>query len=115
MSFPFYVITQLRHPPDRICHHCSQRFDFKYYLCSLSYLVFYVGPQEQTVSQITDFQKLFLSAGFLAYAGVLIAISLSIIFYFGPKYVFIFIFSHFILIWAAQTWQKEHVMVYFCL
>ncbi|KII92725.1 hypothetical protein PLICRDRAFT_37525 [Plicaturopsis crispa FD-325 SS-3] len=44
------------------------------------------GPQEQTVGQITDFQKLFLSPGFLVYAGVLIAVSLSIVFYFGPKY-----------------------------
>ena len=57
----------------------------------------YVGPQEQTVSQITAFQKLFLAPGFLSYAGVLIAASLSIIFYFGPKYVFVSV-SYFLLI-----------------
>ncbi|KAA1471864.1 DUF803-domain-containing protein [Dentipellis sp. KUC8613] len=44
------------------------------------------SPPEPTVGQIREFQKLFLSVGFLVYAGVLIAIALSIIFYFGPKY-----------------------------
>jgi hypothetical protein len=53
----------------------------------------HLGPQEQTVSQITDFQKLFLAPGFVCYAGVLIATSLSIIFYFGPKYVFVLLSS----------------------
>lgn len=45
------------------------------------------GPQEQSVGQITQFQKMFLSPGFLAYGSVLIAASLIIIFYFGPRYV----------------------------
>ncbi|KAF9241803.1 magnesium transporter NIPA-domain-containing protein [Melanogaster broomeanus] len=44
------------------------------------------GPQEQTPSQISEFQKMFIAPGFLAYIGVLIAIALSIIIYFGPKY-----------------------------
>lgn len=45
------------------------------------------GPQEETIGQITAFQKLFLAPGFLVYIGVLFAISFSIIFYFGPKSV----------------------------
>ena len=44
------------------------------------------GPQEQSIGEITVFQKLFLSPGFLAYTGVLIVASLSIIFYFAPRY-----------------------------
>ncbi|EGO00436.1 hypothetical protein SERLA73DRAFT_181034 [Serpula lacrymans var. lacrymans S7.3] len=44
------------------------------------------GPQEKTVSQIVEFEKLFIAPGFLAYASTMIAISLSIVFYFGPKY-----------------------------
>jgi hypothetical protein len=48
---------------------------------------FLQGPQEQSVGQITQFQKMFLAPGFLAYGSVLIAASLTIIFYFGPKYV----------------------------
>ncbi|ESK88765.1 duf803 domain membrane protein [Moniliophthora roreri MCA 2997] len=44
------------------------------------------GPKEETVGQIRDFQKLFLAPGFLAYASVLIAASLVIIFFFAPKY-----------------------------
>ena len=49
------------------------------------------GPQEETIGQITAFQKLFLAPGFLAYIGVLFAISFSIIFYFGPRCVFSFV------------------------
>ncbi|KAF5337657.1 hypothetical protein D9758_012997 [Tetrapyrgos nigripes] len=44
------------------------------------------GPSEQSVGQIREFQKLFLAPGFLAYASVLIAAALVIIFYFGPRY-----------------------------
>jgi len=44
------------------------------------------GPQEATVGEIEAFQKLFLAPGFLAWGGCLIAASLSIIIYFGPKY-----------------------------
>ncbi|KLO15377.1 DUF803-domain-containing protein [Schizopora paradoxa] len=44
------------------------------------------GPQEASVGQITEFQKLFLAPGFLVYIGVLISASLVIIFYFAPKH-----------------------------
>ncbi|THU83461.1 DUF803-domain-containing protein [Dendrothele bispora CBS 962.96] len=44
------------------------------------------GPSEQSVGQITEFQKLFLAPGFLVYGSVLIAAALVIIFYFGPRY-----------------------------
>ncbi|THG95295.1 hypothetical protein EW026_g6339 [Hermanssonia centrifuga] len=44
------------------------------------------GPSEQSVGQITQFQALFLSPGFLAYGSVLIAAALVIIFYFAPRY-----------------------------
>jgi hypothetical protein len=43
------------------------------------------GPQEATVGEIVQFQKLFLSVGFLVYASLLIAASLVIIFIFAPK------------------------------
>ncbi|KAF9227120.1 DUF803-domain-containing protein [Gyrodon lividus] len=44
------------------------------------------GPQEQTPSDILIFKDMFLAPGFLAYISVLIAIAMSIIIYFGPKY-----------------------------
>ncbi|KAE9400290.1 DUF803-domain-containing protein [Gymnopus androsaceus JB14] len=44
------------------------------------------GPNENSVGQIKEFQKLFLAPGFISYASVLIAISLTIIFYFAPRY-----------------------------
>jgi hypothetical protein len=44
------------------------------------------APPEQSIGQIEEFQKLFLALGFLAYIGVLISISLSVIFYFGPRH-----------------------------
>ncbi|KDR67775.1 hypothetical protein GALMADRAFT_146799 [Galerina marginata CBS 339.88] len=47
---------------------------------------YYPGPQEQTVGQITEFQKLFLAPGFLSFISVLIVTSLVIIFFFAPKY-----------------------------
>ncbi|KAF9483113.1 DUF803-domain-containing protein [Pholiota conissans] len=56
-------------------------------LCILgSVIIALNGPQEQTVGQITEFQKLFLSPGFLAYISVLITASVVIVFYFAPKY-----------------------------
>ncbi|KAF8629284.1 hypothetical protein AX15_003531 [Amanita polypyramis BW_CC] len=56
-------------------------------LCILgSVIIALNGPKEQSVGQIRQFQKLFLSPGFLAYGSVLIVASLTIIFYFGPKY-----------------------------
>ncbi|KAG8813099.1 hypothetical protein FRC17_001679 [Serendipita sp. 399] len=44
------------------------------------------GPKEATVGQILEFQKLFLSPGFLVWGGVVIVASLVIIFYFAPRY-----------------------------
>lgn len=44
------------------------------------------GPSEQSVGQITEFQKLFLAPGFLVYASILITAALVIIFYFAPRY-----------------------------
>ncbi|KAH8798005.1 magnesium transporter NIPA-domain-containing protein, partial [Flagelloscypha sp. PMI_526] len=44
------------------------------------------GPHEETVGQITEFQKLFISPGFLAYAGVLIVSSVVIVVFVAPKY-----------------------------
>ncbi|KAH7888953.1 magnesium transporter NIPA-domain-containing protein [Phlebopus sp. FC_14] len=44
------------------------------------------GPQEQTPSEISQFKSLFLAPGFLAYISVLVAIALSIVIYFGPRY-----------------------------
>ena len=51
-------------------------------------LTLYSGPQESTPSEISEFKVLFLSPGFLAYASVLVAIALSIIIYFGPRFEF---------------------------
>ncbi|THH17686.1 hypothetical protein EW146_g3188 [Bondarzewia mesenterica] len=56
-------------------------------LCILgSTIIALNGPQENSVGQITEFQKLFLAPGFLSYASVSIVAALVIIFYFGPKY-----------------------------
>ncbi|EJF65229.1 hypothetical protein DICSQDRAFT_152481 [Dichomitus squalens LYAD-421 SS1] len=56
-------------------------------LCVLgSVIIALNGPQEASVGQITQFQKLFLSPGFLVYGGILITAALVIIFYFAPKY-----------------------------
>ncbi|KAH8118976.1 DUF803-domain-containing protein [Phellopilus nigrolimitatus] len=74
------------------------------------------GPQEPSVGQIRDFEKLFVSAGFLSYAGVLIAISLVIIFYFAPKYgkksmlwylMFNYWFIYFLMAFVAITLITE--------
>lgn len=45
------------------------------------------GPQEPTVGEITEFQKLFLAPGFLVWIGILIATALTIVFYFAPRFV----------------------------
>ncbi|KAI5121570.1 hypothetical protein M0805_000750 [Coniferiporia weirii] len=56
-------------------------------LCILgSVIIALNGPQESSVGQIREFEKLFIAPGFLAYAGVLIVAALVIIFYFAPKY-----------------------------
>ncbi|KAI0076037.1 DUF803-domain-containing protein [Panus rudis PR-1116 ss-1] len=44
------------------------------------------GPQEESIGQITEFQKLFLAPGFLTYGSVLIAAALVIVIYFAPRY-----------------------------
>ncbi|TDL17285.1 DUF803-domain-containing protein [Rickenella mellea] len=56
-------------------------------LCIIGSIIIALNtPQEATVGQITEFQKLFLAPGFLVYASCLIIASLVIIFVFGPKY-----------------------------
>ncbi|KAH9931173.1 magnesium transporter NIPA-domain-containing protein [Epithele typhae] len=56
-------------------------------LCVLgSVIIALNGPQEESIGQIREFQKLFLSPGFLIYGGILIASALVIIFYFAPRY-----------------------------
>ena len=40
----------------------------------------------QSIGEITEFQKLFLSPGFLVYGSVLILSALAIILYFAPRY-----------------------------
>ncbi|KAG9316865.1 magnesium transporter NIPA-domain-containing protein [Chiua virens] len=67
------------------CHHCSQRHALSQWFSLLS-LIPSLGPQEQTPSLISDFKKMFIAPGFLAYISVLITIALSIIVYFGPKH-----------------------------
>ncbi|KAG8214146.1 DUF803-domain-containing protein [Butyriboletus roseoflavus] len=58
--------------------------------CSLciigSVIIALNGPQEQTPSEISEFELLFIAPSFLAYISVLITIALSIIIYFGPKH-----------------------------
>ncbi|KAF8133038.1 magnesium transporter NIPA-domain-containing protein [Mycena galopus ATCC 62051] len=44
------------------------------------------GPSEASVGQILDFEKLFLSVGFLVYAGILISAALGIIFFAAPRW-----------------------------
>ncbi|KAF7321615.1 DUF803-domain-containing protein [Mycena kentingensis (nom. inval.)] len=56
-------------------------------LCILgSVIIALNGPSEETVGQITEFQKLFISVGFLIYAGILIVASLIIVFYAAPRW-----------------------------
>ncbi|ODN77443.1 hypothetical protein L202_04621 [Cryptococcus amylolentus CBS 6039] len=44
------------------------------------------APEEQSVTTIAAFKKLFLSAGFLAWAGILIVGSLVMVFYVAPRW-----------------------------
>lgn len=44
------------------------------------------GPSEASVGQIKEFQKLFLSVGFLIYGGILITAALGIIFFAAPRW-----------------------------
>ena len=77
-----------------------------------SSLIPLLGPVEQTPSEISQFKLLFIAPGFLAYISVLIAIALSIIFYFGPKSVLPpppLPLSHHI---SRQVWQEQHDLVH---
>jgi len=75
--------------PARLCYHSLERCVFGPPLISETrYDVQYVGPKENSIGQITEFQSLFLSAGFLSYTSVCIASSVVIVLYFGPKYAF---------------------------
>lgn len=44
------------------------------------------APEEQSVSTIVDFKKLFLSAGFLSYGSVVIALAVFLAVYVAPKW-----------------------------
>ncbi|KAH9859061.1 DUF803-domain-containing protein [Lenzites betulinus] len=56
-------------------------------LCILgSVIIALNGPQEQSIGQILEFQKLFLAPGFLVYGSILIVAALVIIFWFAPRY-----------------------------
>ncbi|KAJ6526961.1 magnesium transporter NIPA-domain-containing protein [Mycena vulgaris] len=56
-------------------------------LCLLgSVIIALNGPSEASVGHIVEFQKLFLSVGFLVYAGILIAAALGIIFFAAPRW-----------------------------
>lgn len=57
------------------------------FLCILGATIIALnGPQEQTTSTIPEFQKLFLSPGFLVYGSLAILTSLGLIFFVAPKY-----------------------------
>ncbi|KEP48885.1 magnesium transporter NIPA protein [Rhizoctonia solani 123E] len=57
------------------------------FLCIVgSVIIALNGPKEQTVGQIREFQKLFISVGFLVYGGVVIAASIIIIFFVAPRW-----------------------------
>ncbi|KAJ7249276.1 magnesium transporter NIPA-domain-containing protein [Mycena rebaudengoi] len=56
-------------------------------LCILgSVIIALNGPSEASVGQIKEFQKLFLSVGFLIYGGILITAALGIIFFAAPRW-----------------------------
>ncbi|CAE6506369.1 unnamed protein product [Rhizoctonia solani] len=44
------------------------------------------APEEQSVTTIAEFKKLFLAPGFLSFGSVVIVVALVIIFYFAPRY-----------------------------
>jgi hypothetical protein len=73
------------------------------------------GPKEASIGEIEQFKALFLFPSFLAYMSVLIAASLAIIFYFGPKFVMSLAFHRYeCLRLLLQAWKKEHALVYLC-
>ena len=53
--------------------------------CRFSPLTDHLGPQEASIGQIREFEKLFLSPLFIVYTSLLILGALVIISYFGPK------------------------------
>lgn len=71
--------------PDWIHGHCPQWFVYSFPSSASLHHLHATGPQEASVGQITEFEKLFIAPGFLVYISVLFAISFSIMFYFGPK------------------------------
>ncbi|KAJ1304945.1 hypothetical protein OPQ81_006078 [Rhizoctonia solani] len=57
------------------------------FLCIVgSVIIALNGPKEETIGQIREFEKLFVSVGFLVYGGVVIAASIIIIFFVAPKW-----------------------------
>ena len=52
------------------------------------------APEQPSVSTINEFKHLFVSVGFLVWAGILIASSVVLVFY------------------AAPRWGKTHMLVY---
>ncbi|KAJ1301885.1 hypothetical protein OPQ81_000725 [Rhizoctonia solani] len=44
------------------------------------------APEEQSVTTIAEFKKLFLAPGFLSFGSVVIVVALAVIFYFAPRY-----------------------------
>jgi hypothetical protein len=52
-----------------------------------------LGPREDSVGKIVEFQHLFLAPTFIVYTTVLILVSLTIIFHFGPKSIFTRLFA----------------------
>ena len=102
------------HPSAWLGHHRAQRYCFAPSSRSehgqLSWVML-TGPQEESIGQITEFQKLFLSPGFLVYGGILIAAALVIVFYFAPRCVHQTADSRCHL-YGIQVWQEEHVVVH---
>lgn len=71
-----------------LCHHTLPTLVSLERYCDVqvgSVIIALNGPSEQSVGQITEFQKLFLSPGFLVYGSILIVAALVIIFYFAPR------------------------------
>ncbi|KAF8760331.1 hypothetical protein RHS01_01353 [Rhizoctonia solani] len=60
------------------------RMDWMYSIGSV--VIALNAPEEQSVTTIAEFKKLFLAPGFLSFGSVVIAVSLVIIFYFAPRY-----------------------------
>ncbi|KAG9089927.1 hypothetical protein FRC06_001291 [Ceratobasidium sp. 370] len=57
------------------------------FLCIVgSVIIALNGPKEQSVGTIREFERLFISVGFLVFGGLLIAGAIVIIFFIAPKY-----------------------------